>query len=203
MSSSVEEAPVTKGPRALPVVPGTQQVLQTTFTPAAYQGEERKSNEVEGFVYNRWKAVYYTMLILVKLPFLPLWPFFVALEAKDWSIARNYFGTMKYLLNVCVQHIRFGSFVRLLKYNLLMGPDEIKRRIAMRRGACTRCAKCCQQFNCIFLGRDETTREHYCKIYGTNYWYYGTCGRYPLDQWDIDTHACPGFSFMHVEASKN
>lgn len=197
MASSVDARP-TK-PRSLPVVPAPA-VLQTTFQPTAFQGEERKSNEVEGFRYSRWKGIAYTLMIVLQLPFLPLWPFFIAKEAKDWSIARNYFGTLWYCFDVIVQQIRFGSFVRLLKYNLLMGPDEVKRRIAQRRGACTRCAKCCQQFSCIFLGKDPSTKEFYCKVYGTSYWYYGTCGRYPLDQADIDAHACPGFSFQHLEA---
>lgn len=167
--------------------------------PAETKGAERKSNEVAGFTYKRWKAVLYTFAILLKLPFLPFWPFFVAYEAKDWSIARNYWKTLMYCFNVVVAHIRFGSFVRLLKFNLLMGPDEVKRRIAMRRGACTRCAKCCQQFDCIFLGKDAQSKEYYCKVYQTNYWYYGTCGRYPLDQFDVDAHSCPGFSFPEVE----
>jgi hypothetical protein len=199
MASSVEARP---GPRALPVVPAQspKQVLQTTFQPTELKGEERKTNEVDGFVYKRWKAVLYTFGILFKLPFLPLWPFFIAKEARDWSIARHYFRTLWYCINsVIVAQIRFGSFVRLLKFNLLWGPEEVKRRIMQRRGACTRCAKCCQQFNCIFLGKDDKTQEFYCKVYGTDYWYYGTCGRYPLDQADIDAHACPGFSFEHLK----
>lgn len=191
------ESPVVSAPRPLPVVP----LATAPMVPSAVvavenaKGAARKSNEVEGYVYARWKGVLYTVAILLKLPFLPLWPFFVAYEAKDWSIARNYFKTLLYCFNVVVAHIRFGSFIRLLKYNLLMGPDEMKRRIDLRRGACTRCAKCCQQFDCIFLGRDAQSKEYFCKVYQTNYWYYGTCGRYPLDQWDVDSHACPGFSF--------
>jgi hypothetical protein len=185
--ATTSEAPAA---RPLPVVSAPPVAI------ADPKGEARTSNEVAGFEYKRWKAVAYTLGILLKLPLLPLWPFFVAWEAKDWSIARNYPKTMKYLLNVVVQHIRFGSFLRLLKYNLLIGPEQVKAAIARRRGACTRCAKCCQQFDCIFLGRDGETREFYCKIYQTDYWYYCTCGRYPLDQWDIDSHACPGFSFV-------
>jgi hypothetical protein len=198
MAPSVEARPA---PRALPVVPTTPTTFQPTFTPSTFHGEERKSNEVEGFVYKRWKNVLYTVGILLKIPLLPFWPLFIAREAKDPSLAtKKYFKTLAYCLNVVVQHIRFGSFLRMIKFNLLMGPEEMKRRIAQRRGACTRCAKCCQQFDCIFLGRDEQTREFFCKVYGTDYWYYGTCGRYPLDQADIDAHACPGFSFEPQEA---
>ena len=53
----------------------------------------------------------------------------------------------------------------------------------------------CRQYDCIFLGEDKEAKEYYCKIYQTDYWYYGTCGRYPVDQRDIDDHACPGFVF--------
>jgi hypothetical protein len=177
-----------RAPRALPVVPGAH-------APVGPKGEARKSNEVDGFVYKRWRAIAYTLGLVLKLPLLPLWPIFIAREAKDWSIARRYFRTLAYCFGVVWQQVRFGSVWRLIKYNILLGPDEVKRRISVRRGACTRCAKCCQQFSCIFLGKDKKTSEFYCKVYQTDYWYYGTCGRYPLDQWDIDSHSCPGFSF--------
>lgn len=158
--------------------------------------ELRTSDTTQGFQYSRIKGVWYTLRIILGLPLLPLWPFFIAKEAGDWSIARNYFGTMAYCLRTILTHVRFGSFVRMLKYNLVMGPDQVKARIAKRRGACTRCAKCCKQYSCIFLGKDTESKEYYCKVYQTDYWYYGTCGRYPLDQRDIDDHACPGFSFQ-------
>lgn len=155
----------------------------------------RTSNTVSDFDYSRLKAVLYTLRLVLAVPLLPLWPFLLAYEARDPSIARNYRKTMAYCLRTMLTHVRHGSFVRMLKYNLLLGPDEVKARIAKRRGACTRCAKCCRQYECIFLGHDAETKEYFCKIYQTDYWYYGTCGRYPVDQRDIDDHACPGFSF--------
>lgn len=160
----------------------------------------RLSNGVDGFRYSRIKGMLYVLKIVFSLPLLPLWPFVIAYEARDASIAKNYFGTMAYVLRTMVVHIRFGSFLRMLKYNFVWGPDEVKSRIATRRGACTRCAKCCKQYDCLFLGQDAETRDYYCKVYQTDYWYYGTCGRYPLDQQDIDDHACPGFSFLDSPA---
>lgn len=154
----------------------------------------RTSNEVEGFQYSRAKAVFYAFSALFKLPFLPLWPYFLSKEVNDPSYFRNYFKTLTYCIKVIIDQIRFGSFIRMLRYNL-MHPEEIERRIASRKGACSRCAKCCQQFDCIFLGKDDASGDFYCKVYRTDYWFYGTCGRYPLDQVDIDYHACPGFSF--------
>ena len=173
-------------PKPLPVV--------SSPTVSADNGELRTSNEVDGFVYSRPQMIWQTFLLFCRVPFFPFWPFFIAYEAKDWSIARNYFGTLWYCMKVVVAHIRFGSMLRLLKYNLFMNPEEMRKRIDLRRGACSRCAKCCKQFDCIFLGQDDQG-EYICKVYRTTYWYYGTCGRYPLEQIDIDYHACPGFSF--------
>lgn len=189
MSVETKPAPT---PRRLPVVSETTgpAVLQTMGDDV----EVRTSNEVEGFEYSRVKAVLYSLRIILQIPLLPLWPIFIAREANDPSFRRNYFKTLRYCFKVIVDQIRFGSFFRMLKYNLLMSPDQIQQRLGKRKGACSRCAKCCKQFDCLFLGRSEEG-DYICKVYHTDYWFYGTCGRYPLDQVDIDYHACPGFSF--------
>lgn len=193
--SGTQTEPNLAAPRALPVVnkmppPMGGPALQT-------MGDDvqlRTSNEVEGFTYSRLKGIWFTFSVFLKLPLLPLWPIFIAKEADDWSIARNYFKTLRYCFKVIVDQIRFGSFFRMVKYNTLMTADQVEARIAQRQGACSRCAKCCKQFDCIFLGQEEEG-DYFCKVYRSDYWYYGTCGRYPLDQRDIDYHACPGFSF--------
>ena len=68
-------------PRPLPVVgkmPGP--MLQTMGDDVVL----RTSNEVEGFRYSRLKGIWFTFSVFLKLPLLPLWPFFIAKEAKDW-----------------------------------------------------------------------------------------------------------------------
>ncbi len=157
--------------------------------------EQPTSNGVKGFRYSRLFGILYVLRIFFALPLLPFWPFVIAWEAQDASIAKDYFGTLGYVLRTLHTHVRFGSFMRMVKYNVLWATAEAQARIVRRRGACTRCAKCCDQYECIFLGQDADSGEHYCKVYQTNYWYYGTCGRFPLDQEDIDRHECPGFSF--------
>lgn len=179
---------MSSAPRPLPVAP-------TAVASLTEEEELRKSNEVNGFRYSRVKAVLYTLRLVLAIPFFPFLPFIMAKEAKDPSIAKNYFGTLGYCIKTLVVHIRHGSLVRMIKYNIFMGPERVKAAIDRRRGACTRCAKCCRQYDCIFLGEDKEAKEYYCKIYQTDYWYYGTCGRYPVDQRDIDDHACPGFVF--------
>ena len=179
----------TKTARPLPVAEAP------LATAAVSEDDVRRSNTVNGFEYSRVKTILWTLRLFALLPFFPLFPFYMAKQAKDPAIARNYFKTLGYLLRTAMVHIRHGSIVRMVKYNILYGPEQVKAKIDRRRGACTRCAKCCRQYDCIFLGHDEETKDYYCKIYQTEYWYYGTCGRYPIDQVDIDDHACPGFAF--------
>lgn len=176
-------------------------VAADAYSPVDLAGAapEKTSNGVKGFEYRRWKMVLHTFLTISQILTLPLWPFFLSWQSKDWSIARHYWKTMRYCLKAIWDHIAYGSLGRMIKYNILHGPDYVKERIAQRRGACTRCAKCCRAFNCIFLGQDQKSGDYYCKVFGTAYWYYGTCGRYPIDQRDVEDHGCPGFSFLKGE----
>ena len=185
--------------KALPLVAGD---AWNPIDLDAGENGEKRSDCVAGFRYNRLKQIGYSVGMVLQIFLLPLWPFFLAREAKDWSIARNYVKTMRYCLKAIWEHIAYGSFVRMIKYNVLHGPDYVKNRIAQRRGSCTRCAKCCRSFNCIFLGQDQKSGDYYCKVFGTSYWYYGTCGRYPIDQRDVDDHGCPGFSFPKTEEER-
>jgi hypothetical protein len=182
-------------PRQLPVVAAAPAAAPA---PALVtMGEDvvlRKSNEVEGFRYSRLKGIWFTITMFLKLPLFPLWPFFIAWMVKDSGYAKRYFHTLAYCFKVLIDQVRFGSAWRMVRYNVFMTPESVEKRINLRRGACSRCAKCCKQFDCLFLGQQENG-DYICKVYGTDYWYYGTCGRYPLEQIDIDYHACPGFSF--------
>lgn len=192
MSNTEFSAPVCN---ELPIAPSRPRPLPVIATAPAPTPGLRHSNEVEGFKYKRWLAFFYVAKLLLAIPLFPILPFLMAHDAGDWSLARDYFGTLGYVIRTFMVHLRFGSFKRALKYNVLMTAEDVEQRLALRKGACTRCAKCCKQYDCIFLGQNDETKDYYCKVYGTTYWFYGTCGRYPLDQEDIDDHSCPGFSF--------
>lgn len=193
-------------PRQLPVVAAAPAPSQDEANLALVtMGEDvqlRRSNEVAGFQYSRLKGLWFTFTMFLKLPLFPLWPFFIAIMVKDASYARRYFHTLGYCFKVLIDQVRFGSAWRMVVYNVFMTPATMEKRISLRRGACSRCAKCCKQFDCLFLGTDPKSGDYICKVYGTDYWYYGTCGRYPLEQIDIDYHACPGFSFLEEDEDK-
>lgn len=140
--------------------------------------------------------ILHTIGFAIQGALIPLWPIFISLALRDWSFTRHYFRTMLYCLRSAFPSLKGrSSIARVFKYNILTRPETLRRQVAARQGACTRCAKCCKQLNCIFLGFDEKQSTTYCRIYNTRYWHLGTCGRYPIDQFDIDDHGCPGFAF--------
>ena len=52
---------------------------------------------------------------------------------------------------------------------------------------CNGCISCCNQLGCIFLDREKKQ----CVIYGSFFWKYFNCGRYPSNQFQIDYYNCP------------
>jgi hypothetical protein len=161
----------------------------------------RNSNEVAGYQYSYWKTVAISLgSALSFLLLLPLIPFITSWQTGNPRFRRQYFKTFWYYLRLLPGYIIHGTLLRTLRYNFFMTPAQQAERIRLRRGACTRCGKCCSQLECIFLERDSEGRGQ-CSVYGTTFWYYGTCGRYPLSQQDIDDHACPGFTFYDADGA--
>ena len=72
----------------------------------------------------------------------------------------------------------------------MSGPDLSSVRINPKwpQGeSCGGCSICCRTIRCPFLDK-ETGR---CQSYGSFYWRYFNCGRYPATQKEIDFYQCP------------
>lgn len=160
---------------------------------------KRKSNEVAGFEYSYIKTIFVSigsaLMFVLLMPFLPI---ITSIQTGNWRFTRRYFHTAWFYIKLLPGYIIYGTLLRTIRYNFFMTPSQQAERIKLRRGACTRCGKCCNQLGCIFLDKDEQDNM-ICSVYGTTFWYYGTCGRYPLSQKDVDDHACPGFTFYDEE----
>lgn len=182
-------------PMPLPMSPPVT-ASQQSHTETVETGAKRRSNEVAEFEYVYWKQVVVTFFAVISVILaLPIWPFIMTAKTGNRSYRRRYFHSILSVLVKIPSFFTYGTLSRGFRYNLLLTPEETKRRLSLREGACTRCAKCCQQLDCVFLGSTEAG-DHMCTVYGGLYWHYGTCGRYPLSQKDVDDHACPGFSFL-------
>lgn len=169
--------------------------------PVESEEEKRRSNTVAHFEYVYWKQVVVTLAVTASFVLLfPLWPLYMSIQTGNWSYVKNYPGSLIYLLSIMPGFLRHGTLLRGFHYNLLMTPEATRRRLELRQGACTRCGKCCNHVDCTFLGRTDDGQT-ICTVYNTFYWYYGSCGRYPLTQKDIDDHACPGFSFLDEQGN--
>jgi hypothetical protein len=145
--------------------------------------------------------VWYAIKVLIALPLVPLWPVFLAIEAREPYYVNHYFETIYNGLRTLWHAYKNGSVTRFVKYNIFTTPAYIEEQLGARLGACTRCAKCCKMLQCDYLAYNKKDREYYCSVYNTPYWIFGSCGRYPIDQQDIDDYNCPGFGFPESVAA--
>jgi len=168
----------------------------------SFAEEKRTSNTVAGYEYAYWKQVGMTLLFTLTFPILwPIYPVIIAFRTGNRNIFREYWKSISHFTTYFVTFFQVGSVSRGYRYNLLFSPRQLEERLKSRKGACTRCGKCCNQLGCIFLVRDEEAEAYICSAYETPFWYYGTCGRYPLSQPDVDDHGCPGFSFLDADGN--
>jgi len=150
----------------------------------------------------RLRNVLYLAKLVCAFALVPLWPVFIAWGARDPYYVNHYFETIWHSLRTLKTELRTGSLFRIFKYNLLTSPRRMEAQIASRLGACTRCAKCCKILRCDFLSYSRSSRVYYCSVYNTPYWIFGACGRFPIDQADIEAYNCPGFAFPESVAPR-
>jgi hypothetical protein len=145
--------------------------------------------------------LWYLVKIVFAVPLVPLWPVFLSIEARDPYYVVHYFETIWNCLRTLGHAIRNGSWARIFKYNVFTTAAYIEEQLGSRLGACTRCAKCCKMLKCDYLAYNKQSHEYYCSVYDTPYWIFGACGRYPIDQQDVDDYNCPGFAFPESVAA--
>lgn len=163
-------------------------------------GDARPRRELPN---SRAGNIAYLGVLVLGLFLFPFWPIFVSLQARDPYYVNHYFETLYHCLKTLRNAIRNGSWGRIFKYNFAP-PKKIEEQLGSRLGACTRCAKCCKMLQCEYLAYDKKSHEYFCSVYDTRYWVFGACGRYPVDQADIDDYNCPGFAFPEsVERAKS
>jgi hypothetical protein len=143
----------------------------------------------------RLRNALYIGKIALGILLVPFWPIFMAVEAKDAYYVNHYFLTLYHSLRTLRHSIQNGTWKRIFKYNLWTSAREVEERLGSRLGACTRCAKCCKMLQCTYLAYDQRSHEYTCSVYNTPFWIFGACGRYPIDERDIDDYNCPGFAF--------
>jgi hypothetical protein len=149
----------------------------------------------------RRKNLWYLAQLVFAIPLVPLWPVFVSIESRDAYYVNHYFETLYNCFRTLYHAIVNRSVLRIIKYNFFTTTAYVEEQLGSRLGACTRCAKCCKMLQCEYLAYNKQEHEYYCSVYNTPYWVFGACGRYPIDQSDVDDYNCPGFAFPESVAA--
>ncbi|MBN1105864.1 MAG: hypothetical protein JXL84_20815 [Deltaproteobacteria bacterium] len=92
------------------------------------------------------------------------------------------------LAYLCLRRKSVGSFP--LTAPPMSAPDlsAVKINPEWKQGdSCGECGKCCRKIKCPFQDKENG----HCMSYDTFYWRYFNCGRYPLNQREIDLYECP------------
>jgi len=101
------------------------------------------------------------------------------LVSGGWRIIFEWFGNPEYRI--------ISSFS--LTDPPMMGPDlsKVSIRADWAHGSCNGCIKCCIQRDCPLLDKEKK----HCRSYGSFYWRYFNCGRYPETARQIKYYQCP------------
>lgn len=114
---------------------------------------------------------------------------------KHWSTYYKFFGnTISYITTICI-----GDSFLLISHLPLAAPpmnipDMSKFRLSphwkLSNDSCGECSACCTlTSNCCF--RDKST--HKCRCYGSLFWNYFNCGRFPTSQEQLEHYGCKKF----------
>ncbi len=89
----------------------------------------------------------------------------------------------------------FKNFVIPLRAPPAMIPDgkDLRLNPSWTGGpeGCNGCISCCVQLKCPMLDR----KSKKCMSFGSFYWRYFNCGRFPVNQFQIDLYQCPKWVF--------
>jgi len=59
---------------------------------------------------------------------------------------------------------------------------------------CNGCVKCCAKLGCVFLEKNNKN----CLIYGSFFWRYFNCGRFPENEKQIKYYNCPKWEVVSI-----
>lgn len=121
------------------------------------------------------------------------WYFF-----KDLNFTRYYrflYPVMGMFYKYLMNRFRDPGYAKIFAISLgdapRMDPDQTNLRLNPSwkgsRDSCDGCINCCLKCQCVFLN----SRTKRCMSYGSFFWRYFNCGRYPASQLQIDHYQCP------------
>ena len=114
---------------------------------------------------------------------------------RFWKFVGYFPSMMRFAYRHVFMLIGDRDYRRYMSVSLMerpmAGPDRTKVRISDRwewgEETCGNCNKCCTRLRCPLYDRVRNC----CLSHNSPYWRYFNCGRYPINQAQIDYYQCP------------
>lgn len=143
------------------------------------------------------------LLLTGGLSLIVLYPLYAWFFARDLRVGTNkklllsmITFTYSFVYDVITNKTYRQAFPVQFASAPMSAPDLSKVRIRndwpILDGSCNGCSRCCSMRDCPFI--DE---KHQCLFYGSLYWRYFNCGRFPESQKQIDYYNCPKWEIIH------
>ncbi len=131
--------------------------------------------------------------------FAPLYSWYFFGEFNFTKYIRFIYPIMLEWIKVEIRYIKHKKYRNHFPVSLtappMMFPEKTHLRISQTwmgpKDNCNGCIRCCVLAECPLIDMQRKT----CLSYGTFFWRYFHCGRYPENQEQIDFYQCPKWSF--------
>jgi hypothetical protein len=125
----------------------------------------------------------------------PLYSWYFFNDLNFFKYHRYFFSMTRCgwkMLNELIRNPSYrGMFAIPLTARPMIGPDLSRVRVRAdwpeNDGCCNGCIQCCVRRSCPLLD----TERNQCKSYGSFFWRYFNCGRYPENVGQIRYYECP------------
>ena len=112
--------------------------------------------------------------------------YFLPIAFKNWQLAYHWLSDRSYR----------DMFILRLSAPPMLSPDPKLVRLTGSWKAeskdCNQCIKCCEKIKCPLLDREKKL----CSSYGSFFWRYFNCGRYPETTKQIKYYNCPKWELI-------
>jgi hypothetical protein len=133
----------------------------------------------------------------------PLYAWYFFNDLKFWKYFRYLFPLFYSGWSMVAEYLNYPYYRRVAKFSLFalprLSPDLAVVRIRDSwpedDGTCNGCDQCCSLRGCPLLD----TKLHQCRSYGSFFWRYFNCGRYPWIPEQIRYYECKKWEIADVE----
>lgn len=137
----------------------------------------------------------------------PLSSYYLFNDLRFWKYYRYFYPMMKACLRLARLWLTSEAYRKSFAIELtappMTSPDLNLVKIKSTWNAavfdCDQCTRCCRVLACPLI--DEV--NHKCLSYNSFFWRYFACGRYPINQAQIDFYDCPKWEMRESKRARS